>query len=72
MALLPFVALLGPAPGWAATICCFVLYDVVGADIEVDFAVRDTALNLVVLAALAAALRPRRAVPETKLVEVPR
>jgi hypothetical protein len=72
MALLPFVALLGPAPGWAATICCFVLYDVVGADIEVDFAVRDTALNLVVLAALAAALRPHRAVPETKLVEVPR
>jgi hypothetical protein len=66
------VALLGPAPGWAATICCFVLYDVVGNDIEVNFAVRDTVLNLVVLAALVPALRPRRAVPATKLLEVPR
>ncbi len=73
MALLPFVALLGPAPGWAATICCFVLYDVVGADIEVDFAVRDTVLNLVVLAALVAALRSRRRpAPAAELVEIPR
>ena len=72
MVLLPFVALLGPAPGWAATICCFVLYDVVGPGIAVDFAVRDTVLNLAVLTALAIALRPRRAVPAANPVEIPR
>lgn len=72
MALLPFVALLGPAPGWAATICCFVLYDVVWHDLSITFAARDTALNLVVLAALVFSVRPRRAVPTTKLVEIPR
>lgn len=72
MALLPFVALLGPAPGWAATICCFVLYDVTWTGPRVGFALRDTLLNLAVLAALVFALRPRRAVPATELVEVPR
>ena len=73
LALLPFVALLGPAPGWAATICCFVLYDVVWwTDLSIDFAVRDTALNLVVLAALVSALRSQRAVPADKPMEMPR
>jgi alpha-1,6-mannosyltransferase len=61
LALLPFVALFGPAPGWAATIACFLLYDVVGDDLEIAFALRDTAVNLVVLAALLLSLRPRQA-----------
>lgn len=63
LVLLPFVALFGPAPGWAATVCCFVLYDEIWHDLEVDFAVRDTVLNLVVLGALMSTLpRPRRPV----------
>ena len=63
LVLLPFVALFGPAPGWAATVCCFVLYDEIRHDLEVDFAVRDTVLNLVVLGALMSTLpRPRRRV----------
>jgi hypothetical protein len=59
--LLPFVALLGPAPGWAATIACFVLYDVIDEGFEVGFALRNTALHLVILATLPGALRVRRA-----------
>lgn len=55
--LLPFVALTGFAPGWAATIACFVLYDVIDEGFEVDFMLRDTALNLVILATLPFALR---------------
>jgi hypothetical protein len=55
--LLPFVALLGFAPGWAATIACFALYDVIDEGSEVAFALRDTALHLVILAALPFALR---------------
>jgi alpha-1,6-mannosyltransferase len=50
--LLPFVALFGPAAGWAATIGGFLLYDEVGQDPEIAFALRDTAFNLAVLAAL--------------------
>ncbi|QYU68225.1 hypothetical protein J4558_25915 [Leptolyngbya sp. 15MV] len=59
--LLPFVALIGFAPGWAATIACFVLYDVIDEGFEVDFALRDTALHLIILATLPLALRWRRA-----------
>ncbi len=55
--ILPFVALTGFAPGWAATIACFVLYDVIDEGFEVDFMLRDTALHLVILATLAFALR---------------
>ncbi len=73
MALLPFVSLLGPAPGWAATICCFVLYDVVRTDnTAVEFAVRDTVLNLAVLTFLAVALWPRRPVLSAAPSEAPR
>jgi hypothetical protein len=54
---LPFVALLGFAPAWAATIACFVLYDVIDEGFEVDFMLRDTALHLVILATLPFALR---------------
>ena len=59
--LLPFVALLGFAPGWAATIACFLLYDVIDEGFYVEFALRDTALHLVILATLPLALRTRRA-----------
>jgi len=55
--LLPFVALLGFAPGWAASIACFVLYDVIDDGFYVAFALRDTALHLVILATLPFALR---------------
>jgi alpha-1,6-mannosyltransferase len=59
--LLPFVALLGFAPGWAATIAGFVLYDVIDEGFEIDFALRDTALQLAILATLPFALRGGRA-----------
>ena len=72
LALVPFVALFGPAPGWAATICCFVLYDVVWTDAAIDFAVRDTVLNLTVLIAVVVALRPRRTLPATEPLEISR
>jgi hypothetical protein len=61
LVMLPFVALLGFAPGWAATIACFMLYDEVREGLEVDFVFRDTALNLVILAMLPLALRRTRA-----------
>jgi len=61
MLMLPFVALLGPAPAWAATIACFILYDVVDEGFEIAFALRDTALHVIILAALAFALRQHRA-----------
>ncbi len=55
--LLPFVALFGFAPGWAATIACFALYDVIDEGFEVEFALRDTAVHLAILATLPFALR---------------
>jgi hypothetical protein len=61
MILLPFVALFGPAPAWAATIACFLLYDVVDDGFEVAFALRDTVLHLTILATLPLALRQNRA-----------
>ena len=61
MILLPFVALLGFPPAWAATIACFLLYDVIDEGFEVSFALRDTALHLVILATLPFALRARAA-----------
>jgi hypothetical protein len=59
--MLPFVALFGFAPGWAATIASFVLYDVIDEGFEVDFILRDTALHLVILATIPFALRRARA-----------
>jgi hypothetical protein len=64
LVLLPFVALLGFAPGWTATIGCFILYDVIDEGFEVDFMLRDTALHLAILATLPFALRTRRAPPK--------
>lgn len=60
---LPFVALLGAAPAWAATILCFVLYDVIDEGFEVAFALRDSVLHLGILVTLPFALRARRAAP---------
>ena len=61
MILLPFVVLFGFAPAWAATIACFILYDVVDDGFEIAFALRDTALHLIILATLPFALRQHRA-----------
>jgi hypothetical protein len=63
--LLPFVSLLGFAPGWVATIFAFVLYDVIDEGFEVDFLLRDTALHLAILASLPFALRRPRAARHT-------
>ncbi len=60
--LTPFVALLGAAPLWVATVGCFVLYDVVWYDAAINFALCDSALNVAVLGALFVTLRPRRAI----------
>lgn len=57
--MVPFVALLGFAPGWAATIACFVLYDVIDEGFELDLVWRDTALHLTILATLFFTLRRR-------------
>lgn len=51
--LVPFVALFGSPPFWAATIGCFLLYDEVWADLHVETWIRDGALHLGILAALA-------------------
>ena len=61
LVLTPFVALLGPAPGWAATIGCFLLYDERWDDwppVDRDF--MRTLFNLIVLSAVGAALWFRR------------
>lgn len=64
--LVPFVAVLGPLPGWAASIFCFVLYDVIYGDFTLrspafDNALFETLFNLIVLSAVLLALRPGRA-----------
>ncbi len=58
--LLPFAALLGAPPAWAATICCFVLYDEIWADAAIGFIWRDTAFNLVVLGTVGATILAAR------------
>ncbi|MBX9699379.1 MAG: glycosyltransferase 87 family protein [Acetobacteraceae bacterium] len=58
--LLPFVALFGPVPAWVATIGGFILYDEVWADFDIGPLLRESLLNLAVLASLA--LSARRAV----------
>jgi hypothetical protein len=72
MVLLPFVALLGPAPAWAGTIACFLLYDVVDEGLEIGFAWRDSALHLIVLAALPFALRARHPAPRLATGDIAR
>jgi hypothetical protein len=49
----PFLALVGGAPGWALTVGGFMLYDVVTGDPQIHFLVRDAAFNGLVLAAAA-------------------
>jgi alpha-1,6-mannosyltransferase len=46
----PFVALTGSPAGWALTIGGFALYDLLAWDPQIHFVVRDTALNLLVIA----------------------
>ena len=60
----PFLALVGGAPGWAATIGAFVLSnDAVPGDLHIPFELRDAAFNsLFLLAVLFAAIRKRRSV----------
>ena len=48
----PFIALTGSLPGWVLTIGGFALYDVLPADPQIPFAMRDAAFNLAVLAAM--------------------
>ena len=48
----PFLALLGGAPGWALTVGGFMLYDVVTGDPQIPFYVRDAAFNGLFLAAV--------------------
>jgi hypothetical protein len=72
MVLLPFVALLGPAPAWAGTIACFLLYDVMDEGMEIDFAWRDSALHLLVLATLPFARRARAAAPRLATGDIAR
>jgi hypothetical protein len=56
----PFLALLGGAPGWVLTVGGFMLYDVVTGDPQIPFYVRDAAFNGLLLAAAAFTwLRPR-------------
>ena len=47
----PFLALVGGAPGWVLTIGGFMLYDVVTGDPQIPFSVRDAAFNGLFLAA---------------------
>ena len=56
----PFLALLGGAPGWVLTVGGFMLYDVVTGDPQIPFYVRDAAFNGLLLAAAAFTwFRPR-------------
>ena len=47
----PFLALVGGAPGWVLTIGGFMLYDVVTGDPQLPFYLRDAAFNGLFLAA---------------------
>jgi hypothetical protein len=58
----PFIALTGSLPGWVLTIGGFALYDVVPADPQIPFAMRDAAFNLAVLAAMLVSWRRSRTV----------
>jgi len=49
----PFLALLGGAPGWVLTVGGFMLYDVVTGDPQIPFYLRDAAFNGLFLTATA-------------------
>ena len=51
LCLVPFVVLVGTPPLWAATIGCYLLYDLLGDDPFVPFWIRDSILHLSVIAA---------------------
>ncbi len=50
LCLLPFVALFGAPPFWAATIGCYLLYDEIPNDPAIAFWIRDGALHVAVIA----------------------
>ena len=49
LCLLPFVVLVGTPPLWAATIGCYLLYDLLGDDLYIPFWIRDGVLHLSVI-----------------------
>ena len=49
LCLVPFAVLVGTPPLWAATIGCYLLYDLLGGDLYIPFWIRDGALHLAVL-----------------------
>jgi len=51
LALVPFVALFGAPPLWAATIGCYLLYDQFPDDLGIPFWIRDGAMHVSVIAA---------------------
>jgi alpha-1,6-mannosyltransferase len=60
LALVPFLALVGGAAGWALTIGAFMLNDAMYWDSQLDFTVRDAAFNVLVLLALFVEFAGRR------------
>lgn len=52
--LMPFLVLFGPGPAWVATVGGFILYEEIWADFDIAPLLRETLLNLAVLASLAA------------------
>ncbi|RZA30569.1 MAG: hypothetical protein EOP02_01095 [Proteobacteria bacterium] len=53
MVLLPFVVLVGAPPLWAATIGCYLLYDLLGEDLYIPFWIRESVLHVAVIGACA-------------------
>lgn len=51
LCLVPFVALFGAPPLWAATIGCYLLYDEIPGDPAIAFWIRDGAMHVAVIAA---------------------
>src|SRR4051812_45473677 len=63
----PFLALLGGAPGWVLTVGGFMLYDVVTGDPQIPFYVRDAFNGLLLAAAAFAWLRRSPAPAEARM-----
>jgi len=60
LSLVPFVALFGAPPLWAATIGCFLLYDAIPGDAAIAFWIRDAALHVAVILGFALMFWRRR------------
>jgi alpha-1,6-mannosyltransferase len=59
LAVVPFIALFGTPPFWAASIACYLLYEEIWVGPHIAFWIRDTAMQVSVLAALLLTLRLR-------------